>query len=62
MVHTLPVKVKVRCSISVSKWKSEIRAVMAFAHIGLETIPAAAALRKLRRVSVGGSLGMVQSV
>jgi hypothetical protein len=35
---------------------------MAFAHIGLETIPAAAALRKLRRVSVGGPLGMVQSV
>jgi hypothetical protein len=31
-------------------------------HIGLETIPAAAALRKLRRVSVGGSPGMVQSV
>jgi hypothetical protein len=39
-----------------------MRAVVDFAHIGLETIPAAAALRKLRRVSVGGSMGMVQSV
>jgi len=52
----------VRCSISLSDWESETRAVTAFAHIGLETIPAAAALRKLRRVSVGGSLGMIQSV
>jgi hypothetical protein len=52
----------VRCSISLSNWESETRAVVAFAHIGLETIPAAAALRKLRRVTVGGSLGMVQSV
>jgi hypothetical protein len=35
---------------------------MAFAQIGLETIPAAAALRKLRRVSVGASLVIAQSV
>jgi hypothetical protein len=35
---------------------------VAFAHIELETVAAAAALRKLRRVSVGGMLGMVQSV
>ena len=37
-------------------------AVIVFAHIGLETIPAAAPLRKLRRVRVGGWLGMATSV
>ena len=48
--------------MSLSNWESETRAAVFLAQIGLETIPAAEAVRKRRRVSVGGALGMVESV
>jgi len=48
--------------MSLSNWESETRAAVFLTQIGLETIPAAEAVRKRRRVSVGGALGMVESV
>ena len=48
--------------MSLSNWESETRAVVAFAHIEQETVAAAEALRKRRRVSDGGMLDTFQSV
>ena len=49
MVHTLPVKVKSTMLNIVEQLGIRNAPGSAFAQIGLETIPAAAALRKLRR-------------